>query len=119
MLHDQRYFYKMRSLGKRKNSERADEEQNESRHAKRAAIKSASAGNTQELSQNVNHASSGLQTAAGAGIGKKRAAEPDSDSFQGVATHSGIRQPEPKQAASVSHNDFGESPIACCLSTRK
>lgn len=99
----------MRSLGKRKNSERADEEQNESRHAKRAAVDSAPGANTQQPTHNISQASDGPQTAVAAGIGRKRAAEPDSDPFQGVATHSGVRQSEPKRASTASHDDVGES----------
>ena len=67
------------------------------------------------------HSTGGLQDATirGQGAdtrGHKRAAETQSASdYQGVATHSGIRQPEAKRPAPSFHEQSGESHIGLAL----
>ncbi len=110
-------------LGKRKASERTDEASQEPRHSKRAAVDAAVPGNTAATAAERPGAQStgGLRDATirGQGVdtrGHKHAAEAQSASdFQGVATHSGIRQPEAKRPAPTFHEQSGESHIGLAL----
>ncbi|KAL0050562.1 hypothetical protein WJX82_002324 [Trebouxia sp. C0006] len=103
------------TLGKRKASERTGEASQEPRHSKRAAVDAAVPGNTAatESERPGAHSTGGLQDATirGQGAdtrGHKRAAETQSASdYQGVATHSGIRQPEAKRPAPSFHEQSG------------
>lgn len=94
------------SLGKRKASERNDEDADEPRHAKRAAVISASAPGERGSAADGRHISGGLQPA---GNDTQGVAEPHRDSFQGVAAQSMVREPDPQQAAVHSRDNVGES----------
>ncbi len=104
-------------LGKRKASERTDEASQEPRHSKRAAVDAAVPGNTAATAAERPGAqnSGSLQdaTTRGQGVdtrGHKRTAETQSASdYQGVATHSGIRQPEAKRPTPSFHEQSGEA----------
>ena len=110
-------------LGKRKASERTDEATQESRHSKRAAVDATVPGNAAATvaERPRAQASGSLQHATNRGqgvdtCGQKRAAETQSASdYQGIATHSGIRQPEAKRPAPSFHEQSGESYISLAL----
>ena len=114
-------------LGKRKASERTDEASQEPRHSKRAAVDTAVPGNAAATAaeHSGTQSTGSLQDATirGQGVdtrGHKRTAETQSASdYQGVATHSGIRQPEAKRPAPSFNEQSGESHIPHRATSRR
>ncbi len=110
-------------LGKRKASERTDEPYQDPGHSKRAAVDAAVPDNTPGAAAGCPGAQStgSFQDATirGQGVdtrGHKRSADTQSASdYQGVATHSGMRQPEAKRPAPSFHEQSGEAHIGLAL----